>query len=101
MLKVILPIDTGPANGDPYSLSSLLATLILLAYGLHTLPEWINNKYQLLPSETAFAPAPVQRHPRADHLFMLRQLGRAARFHAERLLAPLPPNLKPDSPPPK
>src|ERR671915_456314 len=29
-------------------LSSLLATLILLAYGLHTLLEWMDDKYQLL-----------------------------------------------------
>jgi hypothetical protein len=26
----------------------LLATLILLAYGLHTLLEWMDDKYQLL-----------------------------------------------------
>jgi hypothetical protein len=29
-------------------LSSLLATLILLAYGLHTLLEWMDDKYQVL-----------------------------------------------------
>ncbi|MCA1605953.1 MAG: ISNCY family transposase, partial [Acidobacteria bacterium] len=29
-------------------LSSLLATLILLAYGLHTLLEWMDDKYRLL-----------------------------------------------------
>jgi hypothetical protein len=72
-------------------LGLFLATLILLAYGLYTLLEWMDDKYQLLR----------QKLPSRQRLFndiralttylcffMLRQLGRAARFHAERLLAP-------------
>jgi hypothetical protein len=67
-------------------LSSLLATLILLAYLLHNLLEWMDDKFCLLR----------QKLPSRKRLFndiralttysMLRQLGGSARLHVARLV---------------